>query len=328
MNNYNIEKKDLEQIEALLRNNKNIERLYNKLYTLELEGKKNTEEYTKLLDYLSIVIEVEDNIYKKANLSLEKTLSWLKFLKQIKNPNNTIVMRINNHLFSSILHNYNNIINISNIEIPNLLLMSGIKLISKDIDKENICKCIIIKETIQKDILYIFTSYLQNVIEDPRQQIFKENILKTKYQIIFLYKDIETFAIKNNLNLPTNPFIAVNLVQEILHIDPNLVKETKESLCSKIALNEIYELLEINDSDYSDIYKSSQAIKRENMIKAVLNLISDEKISDINYTFHEYIEDKEYTLVHPNSNVSENIIINSFKNIKKNKIKIQVLSSK
>ena len=54
MNNYSINKNDLEQLEAILRNNKNIERLYKKLSTLELQGKKNTEEYTKLLNYLTM----------------------------------------------------------------------------------------------------------------------------------------------------------------------------------------------------------------------------------------------------------------------------------
>lgn len=328
MNNFNIDKSDLEQIEALLRNNTNIERLYKKLCNLELEDKKDTEEYTKLLNYLSIVIEAEDKIYKESNLTIERILSWLKFLKQTKDQSNPIIIRINSYLFESIVKKYNQLINLPERELLNILTMSGIKLTTKNASKEQICKCIMIKETIQKDISHTFISFLQESINNPTQKIFKEQLTVSKYEAIFLNKDIESFALKHNLNLPNNPYIISNFMKDLLELESNIYNNIKYLLCSKIVLNEIYNLLETSDSDYTDIQQAGTSVIRQCMIKSCLSLMSDKGVTDVNYSFQEFIEDKEYETVYPNSNVSEKIITNCFKNIKTDKAKIRTLSLK
>lgn len=339
MKNFNLDTTDLEQIEAILRNNKNIDRLYTKLCNLDIEDKKNTEEYTKLLEYISIVIEVEDKLYKEANLTIEKALSWAKFLFAIKRKNsftiredilrqeydNRIISRILNNLFNIITKDHNILLNLPINELTNIMTMLGIK-VSK-IDKKNaICKCITIKNIIENDIYYTFLSFMQRNIEDPKQKMFRENLITAKYNTSFINKEIESYLLTNNFNISTNTYISSDIVSELLLINKELYKRIKDTIGQSIVGNQIYELLEISDVEYSDITKASSSILRQNLMKAAFIFISDEKISDVNYEFHEYIEDKEYQTIHPSHTISENLIKNSFKDIKKNKSKTQILS--
>lgn len=328
MENFNITKKDLEQIEAILRNNKNIERLYDKLYNLEIQGKKNTEEYTKLLEYISIVIEVEDKLYNEANLTPKKILSWINFLKTTIDKSNAIVQRIINTLFRKITNNYNVLINLSNKELSNVLKISGIRLTDKNPKKEEICKCIMLKESIQKDSYYTFISFLEENINDPKQKMFSEYLTKSKYDAIFQNKNIETYALKNNLNIPIYPYIISPLIRDILNINPILYKNIKDSIGNKIVTNQIYKILEIKDEEYNNLNIAAAQVIRENMIKSYFIFMSDEKISDINHEFHEFIEDNDYEQLFPNNNISKNIIINIFKGIKQYRKKIKILSIK
>ena len=306
MNNFNINKNDLEQLEAILRNNRNIENIYQKLYTLELENKKDTAEYSKLLEYLRIVIEVEDSLYKKANLTIEKTLSWLKFLNNAKNLNNTILIRITNYLYQNLIKNYKELTKLPNKEIKNILDMSGITLTSNNNEnKEEICKCIFIKETIMQDILYIFLSFLEEHINDQKEKIFRNELLVTKYNAIFINKNMETYPLKHNFELPDNPYIIFPLIRIINDVNETTCHNITNLLCNKIAINEIYELLELSDWDFNKKDKASSVITRECMLKSVLILMDDKNISDVNYVFHEYIEDKDYELIHPNNKISE-----------------------
>lgn len=328
MNNFNITQNDLEQIEAILRNNKNIQRLYDKLCKLEIQGKKNTNEFEKLIEYLSIVIEVEDKLYNEAKLTPEKILSWIKFLKTTKDKNNTILQRIINTLFQKLTNNYNILKNLPIKELENILKISGINLTDKNPKKEEICKCILIKESIQKDSYHIFISFLEEKINNPKQKMFNEYLIESKYEAIFQNKDIESFAIKNNFDLPNKPYIFSPIIKEIHNINPILYKNIKDTIGDKIVSTQIYKILEIKDEEYNNLNIVSAQIIRECMIKSYLTLMSDQKISDVNYDFHEFIEDKDYEELYPNNNISENIIINLFKGIKKDKEKIRILSIK
>lgn len=166
------------------------------------------------------------------------------------------------------------------------------------------------------------------MISDPKQKIFHKYLITSKYEALFLNKDIESYTLTNNFNLPNNPYAISNLIKEVLNIEPNLYSFIKNSLCNKIASNEIYEMLEISDFDYSNIDTASVAVIRGCMIKSCLVYMNDKQINELNNMFHDYIEDKEYDLIHPNSKVSESIIINCFKNVKRDKTKIRILSSK
>ena len=118
------------------------------------------------------------------------------------------------------------------------------------------------------------------------------------------------------------------MVSELLLINKELYRRIKDTIGSAIVNNQIYELLEISDIEYNDIVKASSSVLRQNMMKAAFLFVSDEKINDLNYDFHEYIENNEFNEIQPNHNISSNIIMHSFTSIKDNKSKTQILKLK
>ena len=338
---FNIERNDLEQIESLLRITTNIDKLYTKLCKLEIENKKDTDEYTKNIHYLSILIEEETKLYNKLNLTFNKTVSWINFLLNIKqinginlretlltqNYDNHIIIRILNNLTLNISKDYNKLINLSNENLEIVMKLIGIK-ISISSPKDIICKCIISKIAIENDIHYAYLSFLQEEIHNPKQTSLRDKLITNKYNTAFINRDIESYTLTNNFNIKTNNFIISNIVPELLEINQLTYKNIQDLIGCTISSNEIYELLEISDLDYCDITKVTTSVLRQCMINSAFLFMSGEKISDINYEFHEYTDDKEYLEIHPNSNISYNLIINSFNSIKENRAKTKILSLK
>lgn len=338
MRNFNLDKNDLKEIERLLKINTNINRLYTKLYTLEIEGKKDSDDYNKNIEYLSILIEGEDKIYSDPSLTTKKAISWAKFLFDQKSQNtftqnkekqeyNSIIIRIIDKLLSKIIKDYNTIINLSDREFTNIMTMLGLKMPDK-VDRDTKYKCIILTNAIEKDIHYNFLSFLKKYIEDPKYRTLKKALIIGKYSIIFANKDIESYYLNNNFNIPDDTYIYSTLVAEALQIKPELYRNIKDVIGYKIVNEQINKLLEISNIEYNDIMKSAISIIAQCLMSSALLCMSDEKINDVNYEFHELIEDKEYSSVYPNSKVSESIIIELFKSIKKNKSKVQTISLK
>lgn len=340
MMDFNIEETDLEQIESLLKINTNIDRLYNKICDLEINGKSDTEEYKKIIEYLNIFIEGEEKIYNDSSVTGEKLLSWAKFLFIQKRQNcfdikeNIMIQNYDNRIYSRIIHtilsklsqNYSNLINLSNKELINIMTMSGMN-ITKKLNNDDISKRIIIKNYIEDDIYYSFLSLLQEQIEDTSQRIFREKIIIAKYNTIFINKDIESYLLKNNFIIKTNTYISSNIIADLLQ-DQNLNTLSKNVLGATIVNEEIYELLEITDIEYNNITKATTSILRQCMINASLLFISDDTIEEIRNIINEYIKNEEYEIIYPNSTISNNLIDNCFKNVRSNKEKMKILSLK
>jgi len=341
MRNFSINKEDLEYIERLLKINTNINKIYSKLCTLEIEGKKSTEEYTKQLEYLSIFIEEEEKLYNKPNITTTRLLSWAKFIFEQKrlnsfdikenlmnqNYDNKILTRVINTILSKITKNYNNLVNLSNKELINIMTMFGMN-ITKKLSNDDISKRIIIKNNIENDIYRAFLSLLQEQMETPNQKLFKNNLITAKYNTIFINRNIESHLLTNNFTININTYINSDIVSDLLQIEKELNTLSKNILGVTIANQEIYELLEISDIDYNDITKVTTSILRQCMLNASLLFISDDMIEEIKNIINEFIQDIEYENIHPNNTISNILINNCFNTIKKNKEKMKTLSLK
>ena len=68
MEKYKLVNENYNWLKRIIQITTSIETLYKKLFILEINGQKDTEEYKKTMDYLSIALDVEDNVYEE-NLS-------------------------------------------------------------------------------------------------------------------------------------------------------------------------------------------------------------------------------------------------------------------
>lgn len=317
---FNIDTKDLKLIESLLKNNTNIDKLYSKLCTFELEG--NKEQYQKHLEYLSIYLECEEKIYKEANLSIKKALSWIYLLNE--KSNNKIVYRILNNLFLRIITDYNELSSLSYYELQYISKLLSIK--AENTNEDTMCKCIVLKETVEKNLYYTFLNFLELYIQSTTNKELKEKLVLGKYNTLFTNPKIEKLTFSDNFNILPTPHIIEDVPKELLPLNNDLYRSVKDLISYTIANNEIHELLKISDSDYTDNEKIILSIFRKSMLRASFQIMSDEKIGDLNYGFHEYTESEKYKNEHEEDHISYNLIIHCFNEIKKDKKKRKILS--
>lgn len=64
MKKYNLTQSDYDQINSLIKLTALIDDLYIKLYELEINNKKDLEEYNKIINYLNLLLEKENEKYK------------------------------------------------------------------------------------------------------------------------------------------------------------------------------------------------------------------------------------------------------------------------
>lgn len=338
MSNYNLEKRDIYQMASLVKISTNIYNLYLKLCKLETSEKKDSEEYRKYLDYLSIYIDVENKIYEESELTLERILSWAKFLFNFKiegkfnledvmtkkelDINTLVIYRILNVLLTKLTKCNNDLFTLSDKEISNITLMLGIT----NENKYNKHSNILLNKFIEKDFFYLLLSYLQEYIDDKKYKLFRQMLTMSKYNAIFLNKDIENFEIINNFDIPNSLYIYSRINSDLLKINFETYTQIISLFARNIADNEIYELLEIEDIDYNNISKSSTSILRQCMIKSAFMLMSSKTADEVNLVFREYIDNEEYIELDMKNSISTNLIINCFNDIELNKSRIKILS--
>ena len=85
---YKFDSKEIEKIDRIINITISIDETYIGLCKLELEGKKNTDKYKELLEYLKSLKNVENNLYNDENLTLEKCSMWAKHILNNKVHNN------------------------------------------------------------------------------------------------------------------------------------------------------------------------------------------------------------------------------------------------
>lgn len=83
---YILRKQDFQQIDQLIQITDSMKQLYTHLYQLEIDGKKDTEEYQKIVDYLNMTIEVEANLYNRFDFTYHKAIACVNYVLQEKFP--------------------------------------------------------------------------------------------------------------------------------------------------------------------------------------------------------------------------------------------------
>ena len=66
---YKLSQRDYKIITEIIKITSSIDTIYRKLYNLEINNKKDSNEYKELLGYLDISLEVEKKYYNKINFN-------------------------------------------------------------------------------------------------------------------------------------------------------------------------------------------------------------------------------------------------------------------
>lgn len=340
MERYRLNKQDFELIDRLVKTTNSIETLYKKMYDLEISGKKDSNEYKKLLDYLKMTIEVEDKIYQDANLDYLRCIGLADYIIEDRLPDgftndvesimsqnydNRVLRRILSILFHKVISDYNGIKEMLPNELVDLMIQLGMPNPDK-IVSQAIYSSIELQKAFEKDTFSGFLTFLQEFINKKDYANFKEQLISSKYNTSFINKAIESDMISSSFDIPETFYVNSRFVADLTNTDLDLYKLLKNSYGVKESTKQISEVIEMGDMDYSDPKKATSSILRQCLMRASFLLMSDEVISDVNYEFHEFVESEKYLNRHSHDRISEQLIINCFKSIKRDRSKPSVLS--
>lgn len=340
MEKYKLVSEDYKWLERIIQTTTSIETLYKKLFDLEIKGQKDTEEYKQIMDYLSIAIDVEDKVYEEANLNYYKCIALAdhiiddrlpeKFLNDTESImqqdyNNRVLRRILNVLVHKVLSDYDSIREMLPNELIELMKQLGMpnpdELVSKAIYSS-----IELQKAFEKDTFNGFLAFLQEFINKKDYNSFKEHLIRSKYNTAFINKNIEIDMRSNKFEIPETFYANARFIADLIQVDLDLFYVLKNSYGVKESTKQISEIIEMSDLDYGDTTKATTSILRQCLMRASFFLMSDEVISDVNYEFHEFVENKKYLERHQNDHISEQLVINCFRGIKKDRNKPSVLS--
>lgn len=339
MKDYILGKEDFEQIDNLIRVTFSIDNLYTQMYNLEINGKKDTEEYKKLLDCLNKYIATEKKLYNNNNnLNYEKCVAWVTYLVKDRLPSyppnnidtiatqdysNRIIKRILNILESKIISDNNNVKYLIPKEVVEKLKETEIpeRVISESANNSVAILC-----ALERDLINTYLTILQELILKDDYRSFRSQLINSKYNAAFFNKDIETKLLSSNFDIPDTLYIDSKLVADLHGLTTETYEKIKESYYTKISARQVSEVVEMGDMDYSDLTKATTSIIRQCLMRAAFSLMNDETLSEVNYLFHEFIEDKNYLDRHPSDRISQQLIVNCFNSIKQDRKKHNTLS--
>ena len=121
------------------------------------------------------------------------------------------------------------------------------------------------------------------------------------------------------------------MLEDIIYIDNfyNILEDDKINIIKEFAqlcyLEHSEKLLKIEDLDYNDNSKFIVSILRQCFIRASFLLMNNDSIEDLNDYFHELIDSEKFTNKYLNSNISQNLIIECFRKVRKDRVKVRVL---
>lgn len=290
-----------EKLERLLRITTHIQEVYDRLLILEKDGKKDSLEYQKTIEYLKMCIENETEIYKKDYNTFDENEKLIRYLeigcKRVRKStydyedesivfendfSNKVAQRIINKLFNVLTDSE---------EFARLIEEESIK---KGSNTEELNK-MILDDRIAKNVIY--NNLLCNIEQSVNNQNFKpykDYLIEIKYDIPFVFGFFEEYMLEN---LFSPSFEHINL--------------TNSQMASSAYLYDkaIEKLLEISDEDYRNSDNAVRAIILQSLVKSHLSLLPKEEL--LHYlklleSIKAKEEDSDYK-------ISEKIILLSFK---------------
>lgn len=312
-------------MEELVKIEDSISSLYQKMYKLELEHKKETLEYQTLLDYLVIALDVEErkynDLFTDGNEALDFVVSFdskkgIGLEEIIKGKtDNKVLIRIYNTLTDSVITNNKSVRKIlfeDTEEKYAKLEEMLIKLFTTEMQ---------FQLALNKDGYMLFLALLEIYLNNPDYAEYREDLLKVKYNIIFLNKNIEHSFLDNDFTMP-KPDLSSKLYASLVGVSGEGYEKIKNNIYSEIAAYQLASMLFNEKENYED--------KKENILRSIwlrsLFLTLDNEVIDVlNESVHDLIESDEY-INNDTIRKNEDEVISCFKKIKLDRQKVKVYS--
>lgn len=309
-----LTEKDYKNLEELKKITESISNLYDKLCDLEINDKKNTEEYKKIYEYLMIAVEVENNQYKSMNLNYSKIVAFLEYINLNLNksaPEGIINQNYDSKMNYRMLKKFLNYLHDNEIfysQYINDILYT--KFAAKENDIELIKKESELDFALQSDIDYSFVCNLQKLIDNELYEIYKKQLIMTKYMYFYIYDDL----LCNSLLLNISSFDAVSKSYDM--IDEEKVKFVVDTQFDNLKEN-IIKLLSVPDYKCQKKNSLTKLLLRQCYINAYLEKFELPSLYQIDDEIERIINKYNYYTTH---SISTSLLVNSIRGTISDKI--------
>ncbi len=336
MKNYRFTSDDCNKIVLLVKIAKSIKNLYNNLSILEENGNKDSKDYQQNLNYLKIVSEIEEEKYSNFDKDIIKCIAYINFLNKnfniskynilestIRKGNDKLIeRRIYNNLLDKIIDNYNLVKDYLNFDVTDLF-----NIIEEDVFiNEKKDDSISVVNALNIDTLQSYLYFLDDKINSKMFSSIRSKLISSKYNTLFVNKNLEQRVINNNFNVDNELYISSKLIADVKGIKSNYYELLIENYLLNNVEEQILELLEMGNINYVDSDKVKESVLRECFIKSLLLLLDNDLIEDTMEDFLDNYENSNEQLT--DNDISKEIINCCFNNIEKDKNKINILSLK
>lgn len=168
--------------------------------------------------------------------------------------------------------------------------------------------------------------FLEDFLQKQEYRKFKNQLIKSKYDIAFINKDVEKDMIYSRYEISKDIYLNSRFIADLLKIDLMIYNISRRLYGIMLSSDHISKMLEINDIDYSDDNKTLESIYRQCLIKATLLFMEDKDVAEVNCIFSELIKFKDYLNDQLNNRISGQLVANCFEDAKKDKEKAKILS--
>jgi len=306
----------LERLEKIAKVTYLIETLYKKFIKLEQDGMKDSEDYNKYLYYLDVVLEMEDKYYNKPTMEIKEIIKLdelLYYMTDISEFSDEFIInqQYDKRVIGRIKNKFLSLSTKHTKCLPNYINDEDINFL------DNIC---LIEANSELNLKLAFLYLLDKYINNDKYKSVKNELIEAKYSFIFTNKDVERILAKNKF-----------VLEDIIYIDNfyNILEEEKINIITEFAqlcyLEHTEKLLKIENLDYDDNKKFVSSVLRQCFIRASFLLMDNNEIDELNNYFHDLIDSNDFIHKYPNSNISQSLIIECFRKIKKDRTKVRVL---
>lgn len=294
---------------------------YAKLLELEINGNYDCEEYKKIIRSLIYYINKESILYNNDLITNEQRKELLDYIEYYKTPP---FFKDNKESIFYQDYQYMIIRRIINRLLSSELLVFKLKVNGELIDAKGDTLDILkksndVKLEIDNDLYSIYLSMLNDLISKDWKQIYKNNFIGSKYYLSFINKDMENRLLKTRFKINNDIVLNSKDLSFDYGFDIDFYKSIKDNYLYEESVNYISKLLLIQNGEYNDDITSINALLIRNYIKSMMFLLSDFLIHDINYEYHEYIENKDYLNKNFDNSISEKLIVSIFQEIKRDR---------
>lgn len=322
MDNYDLSIEDLDSLERITRVTYHIDNIYNRLYQLEIEGKKNTDEYKKMLNYLNMFLDMEKEEYDKANLNNNKCIAYIGILI-MSNPDNELEQNSLDYLANG---DYTERIKARIVYRAFSFISNNAEILLGQVEEARIDvvnEAMLIGEAIKEDMFNLCMNMVQSFIDNKNFNKSKFDLILLKYNLAFVECSVEETMIESSFTPSDKTTFKSESVADLFDInsfDLGLIRNTQ---ILQILKNHITGLLDIDDEDYGNKSKITESILRQCIIKASLQLVADDTFNEMfSKTGDIFVGEIDL------NKISVSIVLQAIKDREKDKEKYIVSSNK